>query len=182
MVSLVLACVPHLYSDAEVWIAPANGWPAGEVPVETVGEGFGVGEIIPELVGPDQYGDDVSLWQFYGLVTVVDISTIWCGPCQELARTTQETYEVYADDDVMYVTVLAQDLDGQPPEVDDLQFWADEFGISAPVIGDQVEWWLGASPDQSFPQIMVLYPDLRVCTRDIEAKDAALRDAIDGCL
>lgn len=182
LVSLVLGCVPHLYTDADPWIAPENSWPVGDVPAETAGEGYGTGEVIPELVGPDQHGDQVSLWQFHGLVTVVDISTIWCSPCQELAKTTEETSNHFLDDGVIYVTVLAQDLEGQPPEVDDLQFWADSFGISAPVVGDQGDWWQGATPDQSFPQIMVLNPDLTVCTRDVDATDAALRDAIEGCL
>jgi len=182
LVSILVGCVPHLYTDVDPWVAPENSWPVGDVPAETQAEGYQTGEVIPELVGPDQFGDDVSIWQFHGLVTVVDISTIWCAPCQELAKTTQETYEHYEDDGVMYVTVLAQDLEGNVPEVDDLVFWADSFGIEAPVMGDQGSWWQGATPDQSFPQILVLNPDLTVCQRDIEASDAALREAIEGCL
>ena len=135
---LALACAPQLYSaEGTVWQAPENNWPAtDQLPEEFKGEGFSVGQVVPELVAIDQNGDEFSLWQFYGQVVILDISTMWCAPCQDLAEEVDETWKHYQDNDLMYLTVLPQNLDGEPPTVPQLNFWTDSFGITAPVVSD----------------------------------------------
>lgn len=181
---LTLACAPQLYSDGpSVWVAPENTWPATEeLPEEFKGEGFSVGEVVPELVAIDQNGDEFSLWQFYGQVVILDISTMWCAPCQELAKEVDETWKHYEDDGLMYLTVLPQDLDGNPPSVAELNEWTDGFGITAPVVSDDKDWYRGAVPGNTFPQLMVVGRDMRVYARDIPASDPEIRAVVDEYL
>ena len=182
-----LACVPYLYSEEVTgdWVAPENTWPSQTPPAETVEQGFSSGEVPPDFRGTDQHGDEVSLWQFYGMLVVVDISTMWCAPCQELAADVEETYHHYLEDEVMYLTVLPENLQSEPPTIDDLNQWADAFGISAPVLGDAEGWSYNLVPQGStegFPNIMLLDRDLSVLDNELEASDAAIRAAIEAAL
>jgi thiol-disulfide isomerase/thioredoxin len=181
---LTLACAPQLYSEAPtVWVAPDNTWPATEeLPEEFKGEGFSVGEIIPELVAIDQHGDQFSLWQFYGQVVILDISTMWCGPCQALAEDVDETWNHYNGSELMYLTVLPQNLDGAPPSVAELNDWTANYGITAPVVSDDKDWYIGAVPSNTFPQLMVVGRDMRVYARDIPPSDPEIRTVVDEYL
>lgn len=185
-----VACAPRLYTDASSddsgcvpWQAPDNRWPRTDALSCAIRQtGFRTGEVPPEIVGPDQSGASVSLWQFFGHVTVVDISTMWCAPCQDLAHGVQGTADAFADEGVVYVTILPENLDNEVPTVGDLAYWADSFGISSPVLSDTEDWHAPAVNNGEFPQVMVLDTELRICQRDVAANDAAVRVAIEGCL
>ena len=101
VLALLAGCVPHYTSppdsgdtgDAWVWVPPDNDWPMSAPPEGLEGTGFDEGEVLPDFRLPDQYDQTVALWQFYGMVLVVDISTMWCGPCQNLAEDAEATYQ-----------------------------------------------------------------------------------------
>ena len=185
-------CVPHLYSPADTdpvdtdwsWTPPENDWASCDGPaVGLEGEGFAEGQVIPDFRLQDQKGQTVSLWQFGGCVVVVDISTMWCAPCQELAQTTEETYQDYAGDGFMYLTLLAQDVQGNPPDQADLVTWADAFDITAPVVADPESGYTGpAVPDGQYPVLLVVGRDLKVAKKVGTPEDAALRAAIEAAL
>lgn len=178
------ACAPRLYSEVTddtggLWTPPQNSWPVcGETSASTRSEGFSAGQVIPALEGQDQHGEPVALWQFAGCLTVVDISTMWCAPCQELAEGVEHTAQEFLDDGVIYVTVLPQDVHGEVPDLGELQQWADAFGITSPVMSDPVEWYRDAVPDSTFPRVLLVGEDLRVLEPDIPATDGDIRAAI----
>ena len=97
------ACIPVLTSPSDdsgssgSWIAPDNSWVSAEPPSDLVGEGWQEGQVVPDARFFDQYGQDVSIWQFYGQVIALDVSTIWCAPCRELAAHVDETWKDYED-------------------------------------------------------------------------------------
>ena len=184
------ACVPRLYSDTFgetdvtpcAWDPPTNRWPTSDPGCPEKEQGYAVGNVIPDFRLPDQHGDIVSLWQFSGLITVVDISTMWCAPCQELAESTEELYAHYRDEGVAVNTVLPQDGGGNPPDNADLNEWAEGFGITAPVIGDDMTWATGAVPDGQFPVLLIVGRDLVVRERVATISHEALEDAVDRAL
>jgi peroxiredoxin len=189
--SVAAGCVPHLYTGdgpiaAGPWVSPENGWEIVEPPAELVPEGFEIGQTVPDLRLVDQFGDEVSLWQFHGKVILLDVSTIWCAPCQDLGAHTEETWQAYRDQGFVYLTVIQQDIEGNRPEPDDIQGWVDAFGITAPVVADGDLTALGAVPSQggavAYPGVLLIGRDLQVIDgplpTDPESVDAAVREAL----
>jgi thiol-disulfide isomerase/thioredoxin len=187
IVPLVLAsgCIPQLYSSggaAGPWSAPENDWPMSDPPAGLVGEGYHEGQTAPDVRLLDQHGQEVSLWQFYGQVVLFDISTMWCGPCQDIATHTEATYEDYVDDGFMYLTILHEDVHNEPPTVDDLVEWAGAFGITSPVLADGDQLTAGAVTQGQYPAVLVIDRSMKVATRVKSLTDAEIRAAIDDAL
>lgn len=178
-----VGCVPRLYGDVAEWEAPENGWPASEPPADLVGGGWSVGDVAPDFRLVDQFGDTVSLWQFHGQVVLLDVSTMWCAPCQQLAEHTEETWQHYRDRGFLYVTVLQEDVQGGPPGLEGVQTWADTFGITAPVLEDGEKVGTeGAVRQGILPAVLIIGRDLRVQARVNPVTDEAVRKAIEAAL
>jgi thiol-disulfide isomerase/thioredoxin len=167
---LMLACVPVLVStDLEnenlPWEAPDNSWPLSIPPEDLVAEGFETGQVVPDFRLPDQYNDTVSLWQFYGLVVVLDISTMWCAPCRILAEGAQEMADEFRAQGFIYLTVFPEDADGDAidpiiPDQEDLQEWSEYFELDEPLLSDGV----GYSEEpvgESYPVVVVIDRSMR---------------------
>jgi thiol-disulfide isomerase/thioredoxin len=187
MVSLFLltACAPSLYTDGEVmpWEAPSNDWGVGEVPSDLEAEGFGVGEVVTEFRLPDQFGEEVSLWQFYGKVVILDISTLWCAPCQDLAEEVEATYEQYASQEFEYITILPEDLEYEVPDTAELNQWVDAFGLTRPVLADDQAWAEVLVPAGGYPRLLLIGRDMRVLDPEIfPATDARIREVVEEAL
>lgn len=189
MILLVLAaCVPHLYTedtgDPDPWVAPENDWPLRAPPEGLRGEGFAEGQVVPDFRLSDPFGQQVSLWQFYGEVVALDLSTMWCAPCQDLAGDAEETYQDYRDQGFLYVTVLAEDAQGGAPDQADLQQWVEYFDLTSPVLSDAEKQWSGlVGANIEYPRVWVVGRDLRVHTALPTAPtDAALRTAVEAVL
>ena len=183
---LASGCAPHLESGNTspqcLWDETANSWASQAPPADTRCEGFGVGQTVPNARVPDQHGDEVSLWQFYGQVVLLDISTMWCAPCQELATGTQETAEYYADQPFSYLTVLQENVHSEPPTGEDLDLWAANFGIEAPVLADGDKATANAVQQGQYPAVLVIGPDLRVLERVNPTTDEEIHRAVDRAL
>jgi len=183
-------CVPRLYSEGPVqtggnWEPPENTWGVGEPPASLRGTGFDPGEVPPDFRLTDQLGDEVSLWQFYGQVVLFDVSTVWCAPCRDIAAEAQATQDDYGAEGFVYLTVLQQDIDGDPPKLDDVQEWSEVFGIvGAPVVGDDAtpSATLPAIQFGQYPAVLLLDRDLVVRERVTPVTDEAIRQAIEAAL
>jgi len=183
---LLAACVPDLGTspvDTAAWIAPDNAWPATSPPADLVGEGFYRGQVVPDFRLLDQHGEEVSLWQFYGRPVVLDISTMWCGPCQQLAGGADQTAQDYAGDQLIYLTVLPENVHGEDPSTHDLLAWVDQYGLDSPVVADPGKGWSApAVPRAQYPFVAVLDAEMRVAARVDPPTDENLRAAIDAVL
>jgi|JI10StandDraft_1071094.scaffolds.fasta_scaffold329218_2 hypothetical protein len=182
---LLVACAPRLYSEDSTldtpepggeWVAPDNGWPMAAPPAGLVGVGFSDGQVVPDVRGLDQAGDEVSLWQFHGLYVLIDISTMWCSPCQELGMHTEATYQEFKDRGFVYLTVLHEDVENGDVSEAELNQWAglpalDREGafdtITAPIIHDPkgANGSASAIEGNQYPAAILVGPDLRVIDR-----------------
>ena len=189
LLASLMACTPHLYSPPDTgddewsWEAPENTWTLGEPPSGLEGEGWHVGDVVPDFRLLDQHGAEVSLWQFYGQVIVLDHSTYWCSVCQTLALDVEETWHAYASDGFIYITLLSQDNEGEEPSQDVLNEWADYFGITAPVVADDAgiaDTVVGA---EGFPRLQLVGRDMRMINDQIvPTTDAQIRTEIEAAL
>jgi thiol-disulfide isomerase/thioredoxin len=187
-------CVPELTSpDLRLtdWACPENDWTC-EIPGRSVAEapeyGFFPGQVLPPGRMVDQHGKEVDPWQFYGHVVVLDVSTMWCAPCRELACYTEDTWQSYKDQGMIYLTVIPQDAHGDIPDEADLQTWAEQFDVTAPILSDpETTWSRDASPLGQYPVVLVTDKTLTVSRRvevtgDISAVDHTVRAEVESLL
>ena len=178
-------CTPHLTSPEIATCggeALDNSWDVSVPPGTLEGEGYARGEVVPDFCLDDQHGKKVSLWQFYGDVILLDISTMWCGPCQQIATEVDETWESYRDEGFTYITMLPEDLEGGEVGADDLSQWAENFNISAPILADNSGYGYGVEPGRAWPVVMLINRRMQVIAERIAPSDAAIRGAIEDAL
>ena len=111
----------------------------------------------------DQNDDPWTLYDHHGTIIVLDFSTMWCYYCTVAAADVQAIQDMYAEDDFLWVTILIDDAAGDAHDLDDVQEWANTFGIeTAPVLagnreGDLIdptaEW---GYPVTSWPTFVIL--------------------------
>ena len=99
-----------------------------------LGEGWTVGELNPNWSLPDQHGEAIELRDFYGQVVLIDISSEWCGPCQEAAPVLEEMYQEWRDQGFVAIQILVEGVvnDAEPAG----QRWAEAFDLTYPVVED----------------------------------------------
>ena len=190
--ALLAGCVPHLYADGAdsaptAWVPVENTWKQCGTPSpyfydESIG--YDVGQRFPDARLVDQNGDVVSMWQFTGCVTVVDMSTGWCGPCQKLARSVDALYADYEADGVMYATLLSEDVDYGDVDRQDLIDWSKNFGVTTtPLLEDhQYTSELFNGGQAAFPRVLILDAEMRVVNANVGQTDDLIRGALDGIL
>jgi len=99
----------------------------------------------------DQNNDTFKLYDHVGKPIVLDFSTMWCGYCQVAAQEVQAVTDAYKDYDLLYVTVLIETSTGASPSVEDVNNWAQVFGIiDAPVLAGSRDM-IDSSGIQGYP-------------------------------
>ncbi len=109
----------------------------------------------------DQNEDTVELYDSHGKVIVVDLSSMWCAVCQNIAPKGDEFVADYGEENVIWITVLIDGLSyGVAPTLADIQAWATTFNIQGPVLaGDRTMIDLTAVtgyPITSWPTLVVI--------------------------
>ena len=100
--------------------------------------GYDMGDHPCDFTLKDQNGDDWNLYENYGSIIILDFSAEWCYYCQVAAADAQTVQDAYAEDNLIYVTLMIEDQYGNVPSQSMLTRWADHFGITAPVLaGDR---------------------------------------------
>ena len=116
-----------------------------------------VGVTLPRLVGVDQFGEDVEIYDFayQGRPILLDLSTAWCSPCKAIARWLEEGDDSILEDypwwnpdwtgipelveagEVYWLTVLYEDSAGMNAYPGVARRWYDDYPLPyIPVLAD----------------------------------------------
>jgi thiol-disulfide isomerase/thioredoxin len=117
----------------------------------------------------DQDNKEVSLYDFYGSTIILDLSAMWCSPCQAAGSDVQDTIERFASEDIRYVTVLIENLQGNPLTQDDVQSWALNLGIETEPILQGSRDFLNSDatigwPLESWPTFILITSEMKIHT------------------
>tara|TARA_R100000008_G_scaffold50711_1_gene30344 strand:+ start:228 stop:875 length:648 start_codon:yes stop_codon:yes gene_type:complete len=87
----------------------------------------------------DQHGDMVELYDHHGKIIIVDLSSIWCVVCNNIAAKGEEFVADYGAENVVWLTILVDGGTwGVPPTLEEIQHWAAVYGLTGPVLlGDR---------------------------------------------
>ena len=113
----------------------------------------------------DQHGDMIELYDFHNKVIVVDLSSIWCVVCQNIAAKGEELVADYGDEDFAWITILIDGPTyGVPPTLTEILTWVTNYNITGPVLrGDRSLVDLSAEtgyPVTGWPTLVVIDQDM----------------------
>lgn len=126
---------------------------------------FNGGDIICDFNLANQYNENVRLWDNFGKVSVIDISTIWCPYCREAAPLGKDLHDEYGED-FFWSTILLEDNNGDEPDIYDVQFWAGLYELPHSVLQGSRELIDGEGisgfPITGFPVFVILDRNFRI--------------------
>ena len=179
-----IGCAPSdNTTETSCWQNVDNTWTSQMPPKDLTGSGFEMGETPPDMCMKDQFGNDVSLWQFFGQVVLLDVSSEWSGPSQVIAPEVQTIWTDYKDQGFMYLTLLTEDRVSAVPSVETLEQWAEEFSITAPVLSDAEGYREQLVPSAAYPKLILFNRTMNVINDSITPVNAdTVRRAIENSL
>jgi len=118
---------------------PENTWwhtDASSLPDGLMGTGFRTGDTAHDFILRDQNGDQVQLYQFYGQVIVLNVFVEWAYNDENTIHTAEQMWMDMQDDGFVYLSVMFENSQGQPPSIDNAAAWASHLGLTHPVLVD----------------------------------------------
>ena len=103
--------------------------PEEESPITWDECSYRIGEHICDLDLVDQNADTFNLYSHYGQPLIIDLSAMWCAPCNQSAPWADVFVQKYAEDDLVWATILIEDESGNEPDGADLARWVETHEI-----------------------------------------------------
>ncbi len=171
-----------------------GGWPYYFGKTELKGGlRFDVGKRFANLQLVDQFGDIVSLWDFYNedRYVILDLCGAWCPICVDLglwlSGEPSLSFDPWVDvrnavdaGALSWVTLYFMDPHGEPPTPEDVALWAERIPHPLiPVLADPDAESVSFVELQSVPSLVLLAPNLKVHTSGVNNYPVALDAALD---
>lgn len=120
------------------WAFGSGQWPdfSDEADAAGVdGSDYAEGEVFPDFSAVDQFGNEVSLYQFYGYVILIDFSAGWCSPCRDVASGAEAMWEEHREDGFIIIHALIDNNQGSGNVSQGfVESWVEDYDIEFPVL------------------------------------------------
>lgn len=176
-----------------------GGWPYQRNKQSIVDPGFdsmpAVGAVIPRVMGVDQYGEEVDLYDFalHGRAVVIDLSALWCTACRDMALwldgqsstfdAQQEFGAIVAmveSGEIHWITVIFEDAVGVAAGPEEAIAWYEAFpNPRIPVLADNDRALYDYLFPGSMPSLQVLDEDMTIRVYDRYDYATALRSLLE---
>lgn len=126
------------------------------------------GDLAQNFVLKDQQGDDTYLSDFCGRVVVLQMGAMWCRSCQLEASRIPALMDDFGERGVVVVSLMAETVEGKPPQPRDLEAWDVTFDLNTPVLGDR-SWkvWDRYFAREITPGALLLDREGRIVSKDL---------------
>lgn len=150
-----------------------------------VASGVDKGQVLPELLGTDESGQAFSLHSLCNKAVMLEVSTGWCGPCNQVAPHLQGLYEKYKERGFEVVTVLAEGFrNGTTTTQADLKRWKTKHKLTHKVVAPSniaarailKKYW---NDSRGFPSSKLMAPGMVIFDAKAHSeKDAKIESAL----
>lgn len=164
-----------------------GGWPyqpdkdSYNAPTSTAETDSSLGSALPRFELMDQFGEQVDIYDFagQGKYIVVDVSAMWCPPCQSmaswLAGNDYDGWGSYVPNvadkvhngEIYWITVLGENNNGRVPTEENLYSWYTDYpDDNIPVFADTSNKDIaGLYVEVGWPTILVFDQDLKLVAK-----------------
>ena len=111
----------------------------------------------------DMDGKTVNLADYKGKVVLLNFWATWCGPCKVEIPEFVEAYKQYRDRGFVILGVLSQD----DPSADDLRAFANEWGMTYPILREHTERDEAFGPMWAIPTSFIIDRQGSICTKHL---------------
>jgi hypothetical protein len=175
-----------------------GGWPYNPDKDAMEDPGWGgsarSGAQLPRFAWPDQFGEEVDIYDFanQGKPVIIDLSGVWCSWCNEVAKFMDgrrsyfdgygwdELPDLVNDGSVLWVTVLDSNASGGAIDEADLAEWYDTYdNPNIAVLGDKRQKLMQWMNVVGYPSIMLLDENLQVTVYNANDYTAVFTAVVD---
>ena len=140
------------------------------------------GDIFPEFVGVDQFGETVSIKDFAneGKYILIEMGASWCSPCRELAdwfsygvdditkkpfwkNEYNAVYDLVHNNDIYFITVLYEDEFRDTASLYTVEEWFNSYpDDNIPIIADENKYLHTILKPTGIPAVTLLDENLKI--------------------
>ena len=146
LLGVFLGCTPKNDSAENIDSAVVE-----ESPIHWDECSYRIGEHICNVSLPDSNMEDFALYDYYGRPIVIDISAEWCGPCLASGPHAELFMDQWADEDLLWITILIENTDREQPNAEDMAEWVEAMGNVNSVVLAGSRDLIDASGTHGFP-------------------------------